>query len=194
MDQAQVMPEAPQRDHLDRAEISAAVEALTPADKLKLSAIDDLMRGGTGFGKGDLVQEAVLRALDGSRKCPRHVPIMAFLIETMRSIAGHERTKHGRTVFVADLDDPVPAGVSDPAAGCDPEEELIRKQEAAAVQRIDRLFGDDPEAQLVLMGWSEELKGAALQEATGLDSGKLHYAIKRIRTRMRKLYPKGQMT
>lgn len=189
-----MMAEMPQSDHPDRVEISAAIESLTSAEKLKLSAIEEMMRGGTGFGKGELVQEAVLRALGGSRKCPRHVPIMAFLIETMRSIAGHERTKHGRMVFLADLDDAAAAGTSGPAGERDPEEELMRKQEIAAVQRIDALFSDDPEAQLVLMGWSEELRGAALQEATGLESGKLHYAIKRIRKRMKQLYPKGQMT
>jgi DNA-directed RNA polymerase specialized sigma24 family protein len=194
MDQAQVMAETPQRDHLSCAEIGAAIEALTSAEKLKLSAIDEMMRGGTGLGKGDLVQEAVLRALDGSRNCPRHVPIMAFLVETMRSIAGHERTKHGRIVFLADLDGTVP-GVTDPsAAGRDAEHELIAKQEIAAVQGIYALFSDDDEAQLVLMGWNEELRGAALREATGLDQGKLDYAIKRIRTRIRKLYPKGQIT
>ncbi len=61
------------------------------------------------------------------------------------------------------------------------------------MQAIHDNFEDDPEAQLVLMGWAEGLRGAPLREATGLDQARLDYAAKRIRTRMRKLYPQGRM-
>jgi DNA-directed RNA polymerase specialized sigma24 family protein len=194
MDQAGVMADTPERDYLSGIEIGAAFEALSPSDKLKLGAIDDMMRGGTGLGKGDLVQEAILRALDGSRNCPRDVSLMAFLVTSMQSIAGHERTKQRRLVSL-NMAETIDASVVDPAAAArSPEDDLVQKQSADAVQAIYAAFSDDPEAQLVLMGWTEELRGAALREATGLDQGQLDYAIRRIRTRMRKLYNEGMLT
>jgi hypothetical protein len=82
----------------------------------------------------------------------------------MRSIAGHEREKHGRTVYLADLGETVDASGVDPAAPArSPEDDLVEKQEAAAVQAIYAAFSDDPEAQLVLIGWTENLRGAALR-------------------------------
>jgi DNA-directed RNA polymerase specialized sigma24 family protein len=185
----------PERDHLSGAEIGAAIEALSSGDKLKLAAIDDRMRGGTGLGRGDLVQEAVLRALDVSRKCPRSVSFMAFLVESMRSIAGHERAKNRRNVSLTEVGEALNASVLDPAIlPRNAEDGLIDKQESAVVQTIHAEFNDDPEAQLVLMGWMDALRGAAMLEATGLNQGQFDYAAKRIRTKMRRLYPQGWHT
>ena len=74
------------------------------------------------------------------------------------------------------------------------EDELIAQQESVVVQAIHSEFDDDPEAQLVLMGWMEGLRGAAMLEATGLNQGQFDYAAKRIRTKMRRLYPQGWLT
>jgi hypothetical protein len=68
----------------------------------------------------------------------------------------------------------------------------MQKQDTAAVQAIHGCFNDDSEAQLVI--WQDGLRGAELREATSLDQGQLDYAIRRIRTRMRKAYPEGWMT
>jgi hypothetical protein len=81
-----------------------------------------------------------------------------------------------------------------PATGLSPEEALIENQDAAAVQAIYDHFDDDPDAQLVLMGWADGLRGGALREATDLDQAALDYAAKRIRSRMRALYPEGWIT
>ena len=195
MDEAAVTVATPERDYLSGADIGAAIEALSPGDKLKLAAIDDRMRGGTGLGRGDLVQEAVLRALDGSRKCPRSISIMAFLVESMRSIAGHERVKNRRNVPLTEVGETLDASVLDPAIlPRNAEDGLIDKQESAVVQAIHAEFEDDPEAQLVLMGWMDGLRGAAMLEATDLNQGQFDYAAKRIRTKMRRLYPQGWLT
>ena len=190
--------DAPEGDHLDAAEIGAAFDGLSPDDKLKLSAIEAIKRRGTGLGAGELLHEAVCRALTGSRKCPRHIPFMAFLVETMRSIAYHARKKTRRSAPLTAVPNSGRAGEASqgdpPATGPSAEDILIEKESAAAVQAIHDNFEDDPEAQLVLMGWAEELRGAPLREATGLDQAGLDYAAKRIRTRMRKLYPQGWMT
>jgi DNA-directed RNA polymerase specialized sigma24 family protein len=195
MDKAAVTVATPERDYLSGAEIGAAIEALSPGDKLKLAVIDDRMRGGTGLGRGDLLQEVVLRALDGSRKCPRSVSFMAFLVESMRSIAGHERAKNRRNVPLTEVDETLDASVLDPdSLPQNAEDGLIDEQESALVQAIHTEFDDDPEAQLVLMRWMDGLRGAAMLEATGLNQRQFDYAAKRIRTKMRRLYPQGWLT
>mgnify|MGYP002075035385 CR=1 FL=1 len=196
MAEAAAIQDAPEREHLGTDEIGRAFDALSPDDKLKLAAIEVVLLSGTGLGKGDLVHEAVCRAMTGRRKCPRNVPFMAFLVETMKSIASHARDERHRAVAAADPPQPANTAGSDTADAVlapSPEEELIAKQDADAVQKIYGHFEDDEEAGLVLLGWAEGLRGKALREATGLDQAGLDYAIKRIRTRMRKLYPKGWM-
>lgn len=196
MAEAAAIQDAPEREHLGTDEIGRAFDALSPDDKLKLAAIEAVLLSGTGLGKGELVNEAVCRAMTGRRKCPRNVPFMAFLVETMKSIASHARNGRRRAVAAADPPQPANTAGSDTADAVlapSPEEELIAKQDADAVQKIYGHFEDDGEAGLVLLGWAEGLRGKALREATGLDQAGLDYAIKRIRIRMRKLYPKGWM-
>jgi hypothetical protein len=115
---------------------------------------------------------------------------MAFLAMTMRSIASHGRKQRRRLESV----DAAARDTNPSAMVPSPEDELMQKQDAAAVQAIHGCFNDDTEAQLVLLGWQDELHGAKLREATGLDQEQLDYAIRRIRMRMRKAYPKGWMT
>lgn len=190
------MPEAsgiynePEREHLGTDEIGAAFDGLSRDDKLKLHAIEAHLLGGTGLGSGELLRDAVYRALEGERKCPRDVPFMAFLVMTMKSIAWHARRRSHRTVVMADPPETPDASEDDSSLSPSPEDELIS---SSVLQEIHAHFQDDEEAVLVLMGWSDGLRGKDLREATGLDQRSLDYAIKRIRTRMRRLYPNGWM-
>jgi hypothetical protein len=88
-----VNQQAPAGKVLDANEIVGAIGALSPDDKLKLAAIEAIRRRGTGFAPGELIHEAVCRALTGDRNCPLGVPFMAFMATTMRSIAGHDRER-----------------------------------------------------------------------------------------------------
>ncbi len=177
----------PAGDVLDADEIIDAFEALSPDDKLKLAAIEALRRRGTRFAPGELIHEVICRALTGARNCPRDIPFVAFMAMTMRGIASQDRKKRHRTESLgANPND----GDTDPL-GSSPEDDLMQKQDAAAVQAIHGYFNDDPEAQLVLLGMQDGLRGAALREATSLNQGQLDYAIRRIRTTVRKAYPQG---
>ena len=188
MGRAPVPHDAPEEECHSAAEFGEALGELSAEDKLKLAAIGRVMCSGTGLDAQDLMHEAICRALEGSRRCPRAVPVMAFLVQTMRSVASHARRSQARM----EVDAGATNGQGDPSTRQPtPEESLIEKEEAAAVQAIYGEFEDDQEAQLVLMGWAEELRGAALREATGLDQAGLDYAAKRIRKRLRKLYPQG---
>lgn len=191
MPEATAIRDAPEREFLRPDEIGPAFDGLSHDDKMKLDAIETIRRRGTGFGKGELLREALCRALDGDRKCPRDVPIMAFLVMTMKSIASHDREQRRRVVAMADPPEPAQAGATDPPLAPSPEDEAI----AESVRReIYAHFENDEEATLVLMGWADGLRGKALREATGLDQAALDYAAKRIRAVARTRYPDGWKT
>lgn len=188
MAEATAIQDPPEREYLRAEEIGPAFDGLSRDDKQKLHAIEAIRRRGTGFGKGELLRESLCRALDGERKCPRDVPLMAFLAMTMKSIASHAREQDKRVVAVADPPEP---GASDPPLASSPEDDVIA---ASVLRNIEAHLENDDEARLVLMGWGEGLRGKALREAIGLDQAGLDYAAKRIRAIARKLYPDGWKT
>lgn len=141
-----------------------ALQLVTEMDLLRLKAVARLHARGLPpeVGWTDLLQEAITRVLDGSRKCPEGLPMVAFLAGVMRSI----RTEHCRRArrvgarlpyMLAELD---PAGDVDNEAGDpspDPERSLIAMQQLA---EIDRLFAGDLRALQIIEGlfegWSPE--------------------------------------
>ena len=70
--------------------------SLSPENRLKLYEIERIALRGTDLSPGDLLHEALCAAIMGDRKCPRDVPFMAFIVQTMRSIASHHREKRRR--------------------------------------------------------------------------------------------------
>jgi DNA-directed RNA polymerase specialized sigma24 family protein len=141
-----------------------ALKLVTPMDLLRLKSIARLHARGLPpeVGWTDLLQEAFARVLDGSRKAPEGLPMVAFLAGVMRSIRAEcfrraRRTAARRPQMLAELE---LAGDPDLEAGDptpDPERSLSAMQELA---EIDRLFSDDPRALQVIEGlfegWSPE--------------------------------------
>ena len=74
------------RDVLSREEFEAALLAPSEEEKIRLRSIAKWWTAWTSFHWEDLLQEAVFRGFRGTRKCPRHVPIIPFLDQVMRSI------------------------------------------------------------------------------------------------------------
>ena len=182
-------------DNLSAEEVSAAFGGLSVADKLKLDAIDGLKRRGTGFERGRLLHEAICQAILEKRKCPRAVPIMAFLVQSMRSIASHERERRKRfvslEVVAREGEIAVNGSANDEVVSASVTEMERHVQSEETVDAILNIFADDEKAQLVLMAWAEGYRGQDLREVTGLDQEAVDYAAKRIRGKMRKLYPNG---
>lgn len=185
-------------EHLTAEEVLAAFEALPPDDKMKLIAIERKFLGGTGRQKGEIYREAICRALLGERHCPRAVPVMAFLIETMRSIASHDRERQSRQTSL-DPDDLAMTEASRLSPGLasdqlDPEEHLLAKEDAAAADTVAKIqghFEGDEQCQMVLLGWAEGLRGKDLRDFVGVDQARLDYLGKKIRRKMNKLYRNG---
>src|SRR5262252_6247623 len=67
--------------------IARALAALTPSDLVRLKRLAQLRaRLLPGLEWDELLNEALLRALDGSRRWPEGVPLLAFLAGIMRSL------------------------------------------------------------------------------------------------------------
>lgn len=139
----------------------------------------------------ELLGETILRVLEGKRKLSRKVPIDVNVYFSMRSIVSswHKQRKRRPEMRLEDLinsddEDQDPLDVMlipDDARAPSPEEELAYKQEMEVLMEI---FNDRPDAQMVLMGRVDGLKGAALAEAAGLDSTALASALRLISRRL----------
>jgi DNA-directed RNA polymerase specialized sigma24 family protein len=184
--------ESPTPDaHLCADEVVAAFDSLSPDDKLKLGAIEGIKRRETGFGRGQLLHEAFCQVVLGKRRCPRDVPLMAFLVQTMRSLASHDRERRRK---IGSLDAVPREGLAMPAATSanqTPEAAAANVHSRDIVEAIFNIFDGDEKAQLVVMAWAEGCRGAALREATDLNQAGVDYAAKRIRKKMKALYPNG---
>src|SRR5215471_8104750 len=118
-------------------DIARAIHSLSDADLVRLKALAQLWVRGLprGFSWSDVLHEATARALDGSRKWPRGIPILAFLSGVMRSICEdqwrRERLEH--EVLCRDVDSADLCAAGDAAGStADPERTVSNAQSLAA--------------------------------------------------------------
>ena len=97
-------PEAspPAPEHLTYDEVASALDGLTPLNLARLDSIERRYLGGTDFAEGDLLQEAMCYALFEEKRCPRTTRFIAFLVQSMRNIAGHRRNRLQQQVPIDD--------------------------------------------------------------------------------------------
>lgn len=143
-----------------------ALEAklVNEADLLRLKTIARLHARGLPHPMdwSDLLQESVTRVLEGSRRQPTGVPLVAFLAQVMRSVKEQYWRQHRRGVrrlpkFLADIEagDSREAELADPAPSHERRFMAIEQMEI-----INGLFEEDPRAREVIAalyeGWSPE--------------------------------------
>src|SRR5262252_211555 len=165
------------------ADVARAIHSLSDADLVRLKALAQLWARGLprGLSWSDVLHEAIARALDGSRKWPRGIPILAFLSGVMRSICEdqwrRERLEHevlAREVDSADL-----CGIGDTAGSTtDPERAVGAAQSLAA---INRLFAADPDALKIIAGLSDGLMAAEICRVYGMSEREYDTTRKRMR-------------
>jgi RNA polymerase sigma-70 factor (ECF subfamily) len=131
----------------------------------------------------DLLQEAITRALLGSRVQPEGVTVVGFLAGVMRSL----RTEHWRRV---QRGEGRPAALSRQAGGGEERELELRdprpdpERALAALQELDaieRLFADDRVALQIIAGLAAGLSAQEIRSATGLTKTDYDSARKRMR-------------
>jgi DNA-directed RNA polymerase specialized sigma24 family protein len=175
-----------------RAEIAAAIRALSPAQWARLRKVAGYYALGRLMEAEDLLQEGFRRALDG-RKCPASVDIVRFFAEAMRSIRDGElkRAKRRPVLVSAPPSEGAPAqepDAVDPAPNA--EERLAAADEDGAGERkrqeIIGLFADDLAAQVIVEGTLEGTRGEDLRALTDLDPTAYQSKRRLIRRRIEK--------
>lgn len=104
-------------------DVGAALEAMSDYDLLRLRALARLRARGLpgGVAWSDLLHEAVLRALEGTRRWPPGVPLLAFLAGIMRSLCDEQWRRRRRESALPQLEDTMAATLVDTAPEIDPE-------------------------------------------------------------------------
>jgi len=170
-------------------EVSVAISALTTSDLLRLRRIAQLRSSGlTSCDWRDLLNEAVSRALGGARRWPRNVAFMAYMAQTIRSIANeHWRQAYDSPITVeSDLDmqhaDGSAIGIDQLAANAvHPEREVLARE---ALAEIEALFEGDTEVMEILEGLGRGLTPKEIQEKARLTSTQYASAQRRIRRKL----------
>lgn len=156
-------------------DVRAALAALPEDDLLRLRAIARLRARSLpgGLSWSDLLHEAVLRALAGTRPWPPEVPLVAFLAGVMRSLCD-EQWRRRR------LQDTLPA--SEQVSPADDPERICAATEALAA--IHRLFASDPAATKVITGLLGGMAPEEIRRHYGLSALEYDTARRRMRRAM----------
>jgi hypothetical protein len=177
------LPAGTEITHRQRADVEAAIRGFTDADWARLHKIGKIFAKGTDWDFEDLLQEAQLRTLRGTRNCPMEVDVMKHLIDTMSSIADGERDKapnklpHVSVIAGASLE-----AVDPPSPDWSAEENLLFK---AGREELLALFDDDEKAREMVDGIIAGFDTDELKQLTGLQG--TSYDSKRTLVRRRLL-------
>lgn len=165
------------------ADAASAIEALSETDLVRLKALAQLWSRGLpgGLGWADVLHEAIVRVLDGSRVWPFGVPMLAFLSGVMRSIRDDywRRVRHEQRLLVS-RDDPSQGGSS-----ADPVDEVSDPERVAVavtgLAEIFRLFAGDPVALKIIDGMANGLVAKDICKLYGISTLDYDTARRRMR-------------
>jgi DNA-directed RNA polymerase specialized sigma24 family protein len=123
-----------------------------------------------GLQWDELLNEALVRALDGSRRWPEGVPLLAFLAGIMRSLVDNCAAERRR------LAERTLAGV-EPRVIASPEAQLHACQCLAA---INRFFASDPDVLVLIAELARQYLGGTEGSAPRLSQKRRDAARKRL--------------
>jgi DNA-directed RNA polymerase specialized sigma24 family protein len=160
------------------AERPPATEALaaglvTTTDLLRLKTLARFHARGLppDVGWSDLLQEAFARMLDGTRRRPSGVPIVAFLAGVMRSLRSDYWRRARREARSGEHVDAASDSLT-------PERSAIARQE---LEQIDVLFVDDHDARRVIAALAEGLSPSEIRRSLGVSRTEYESIRKRMR-------------
>ncbi|MDP9606950.1 UNVERIFIED_ORG: hypothetical protein J2W38_006770 [Variovorax paradoxus] len=178
-------------DRLSLAEVEAALRALSPADWERALRLARFRVGGLVDWTGEsLLSEALAKLLAGERVWRRGVSALQTLKNVLHSLASNDRKKQTGApidrfatvdlgVDDAEDEDYVPGVVAIDERS--PERIAAGRSQLAA---IESLVADDEDAQMVLMAWSEGIRGKAAAEDLGFDMKRYDAARKRLERKL----------
>jgi DNA-directed RNA polymerase specialized sigma24 family protein len=158
--------------------VAQALRRLSGSDLLRLEALARLRARGLpgGIVWSDLLNEAIRRALDGSRPWPPGVPLLAFLAQIMRSIWSElcRRDTLERRIALAHAAAFSRAETNE----IDPERVVAAAQALAA---IHQLFVGDAVALNVISGLADGRTAHEIRAIHNMSEGEYDTVRKRIR-------------
>jgi len=193
--------------HHSRADFESAMSKLSVAELVRLKRVGLRYSGGSGMSPDELLSEAYVRAVANTRNWPVGVDVVRFMAEAMRSIASGARDSvkaEARIVPVAmrsaQMADADAEAVTDQGGvvidftrpSSSAEQQLIDSEEAIAdASRLSKwrqelldLFADDYQAQLIVEGMMDGLRGKELQELAGLTGAEFQTKYKKVSRRI----------
>jgi DNA-directed RNA polymerase specialized sigma24 family protein len=150
------------------AAVSRALTALSGTELLRLQALARLRARGLppGIAWTDLLHEALVRALDGSRQWPDGVPFLAFLAGVMRSIGDEMWRRRRREAELVVFGNDGEADYRDVACSdADPERVLAASE---AIGAIYRLFANDAVVLRIISGLAGGLAAEDIRATHGI--------------------------
>ena len=180
---------APDDDYLSPGELRAAVDEFQGADWIRLRKIASIHAMKCKAEWQEILDEAMCRALDGTRKCRKNLSIIVFFDGAMRSIVSswNKEAKTEPTEKAMPLLIETEEGrelTVDPPDSSTPDLELEVQEK---LTELEELFEDDDEATMVLMGQQDNLSPSEIQELTGLNQTQYATVLRQLRRRCEKL-------
>ena len=177
-------------------DVDDAIAALSDADWIRLQKAANQLSWRGRYSADELLNEAFIRILDGTRKYRAEVGFVRFMFGVMKSLVSSDCKSQSRYPEVS-LDRNKPDSeetnvVDVPALDQTPEEIVAAAQDAAHFRKsILALYEDDPTAQTAAEGRMLEMSPQEIQELTGLDEKGYATVLRKLRRRYEKAYPKG---
>jgi DNA-directed RNA polymerase specialized sigma24 family protein len=177
--------------------VAAALAALSGADLLRLKRFAQLRSLRLPLlNWSDLLNEAIVRALDGSRLWPRDVDFIVFLLQSIRSIASEQwrRIQRAPVTREADLLPADPANAERASLDelgrdeLNPEREVLA---ALALRDVMTIFRADQHAMAILEGLAEGDAPTDVQRRAGMTPIQYASAQRRIRRALARAFPDG---
>lgn len=153
---------------------------------------------GSKMTDDELLAEAVARVLEGSRNIPRNIPLVASLIEIIRSISSIERDKVEKQKDYMGLEVPLESNVEEvsllQSAHLSPDKILEESQEAqyreSILTELENIVADDPYEKAYLNGKLNGLTANEVIHKTGITPKDYGAARKRVTRALLRLKPK----
>ncbi len=187
-------------------EIGQAIEKLTKAEWAKLHAFArnrarTMALRGSASTEEDLVKDAIVALLEERRHWnPKKVDFVGVVMGAVRSIASNHRasTESGDFALpasqfsVVDEDENESNSPTDVHPDSRPTHEQVLIV-SNLLSEIYELFGDDPEALVVMDGWRDRMSGTEIISALDIDRKIYETIVRRIRRKAAARWPKGDL-
>lgn len=192
-----------QDEYATTAEASEALRRLSDADLLRLEKIARYRSFAHPLiDPRDLLNEAVVRVLRGTRRWPRSVPIVRFLANVLRSLATEAWRQESETPERLESSLPTREGHAQADYLAESKSYLPNPEETALEVDRQRLIGlsagellnmfrNDPTASSILQGLREGLTPDQIRNQHGMTTTEYGTARRRIRRLIDRRFPKG---